>query len=91
MEEKPFIKSKNNFNMSVAYYICHMMCHVTDDEVPFFEYPCIVRLDSILEVRVGQQTDGFEKFPYEEVAEQSFSLMYEEMKGVSIVICHVTI
>lgn len=41
----------------------------------------ILRLDSVLEVRVGQRTNGFERFPYEEVDAQSFSLMYEDVKG----------
>lgn len=41
----------------------------------------LVRLDSILEVRLGQQSYGFERFPYAEVDEQSFSLMYENIKG----------
>ena len=41
----------------------------------------IVRLDSVLEVRVGQHTNGFERFPYEEVDAQSFSLIYEDVKG----------
>ena len=41
----------------------------------------LVRLDSVLEVRVGQRTNGFERFPYEEVDAQSFSLIYEDVKG----------
>ncbi len=45
-----------------------------------------MKLDSILEVRLGQQTDGFEKFPYEEVANQSFSLVYEDFSGMIITI-----
>jgi hypothetical protein len=38
-------------------------------------------LDSILEVRLGQYSIGFERFPYDEVNNQSFSLMYESVKG----------
>ena len=38
-------------------------------------------VDSILEVRLGQNTDRFTKFPYVEVDEQSFSLLYESVKG----------
>ena len=43
-----------------------------------------MRLDSILEVRLGQQTDGFEMFPYDEVVDQSFSLIYEDTIGTHI-------
>ena len=47
-----------------------------------------MRLDSILEVRLGQQSYGFERFPYAEVDEQSFSLMYENVKGCCLFFHH---
>lgn len=51
-----------------------------------FSLPLIVKLDSILEVRIGQQSDGFDRFPYEEMNSQSFSLVYENIKGTIIII-----
>ena len=38
----------------------------------------------MLEVREGQQTDMFDKFPYEQVKEQSFSLMYMKEGGCMV-------
>ena len=35
-------------------------------------------------MREGQQTDMFDKFPYEQVKEQSFSLMYMKEGGCMI-------
>ena len=37
-----------------------------------------MQLHKIVEVREGQLTDSFEKFPYEEVKDQSLSLIFEE-------------
>ena len=34
-------------------------------------------LRRVVEVRTGQQTPQFDKFPYEQVEDQSFSLLYE--------------
>jgi len=36
----------------------------------------------VIEVRCGQQTKNFVKFPYTEVESQSFSLMFEKQQGV---------
>ena len=36
-------------------------------------------LHKVLEIREGQLTRKFDQFPYEEVEEQSFSLIMEEM------------
>ncbi len=36
-----------------------------------------MNLQRVLEIREGQETVKFEKFPYEEVTEQSFSLIFE--------------
>ena len=38
----------------------------------------------MVEVREGQQTDMFDKFPYEQVKEQSFSLMYMKEGGCTV-------
>ena len=35
-------------------------------------------------MREGQQTDMFDKFPYEQVKEQSFSLMYMKEGGCMV-------
>ena len=35
----------------------------------------------MMEVREGQQTEKFDKFPYEQVKEQSFSLIYLKEGG----------
>ena len=40
-----------------------------------------VSLNKVLEVRRGQLTERFDQFPYEEVEEQSFSLMFEQVRG----------
>ena len=37
-----------------------------------------VSFHRIVEIREGQLTEEFDRFPYEEVEGQSFSLMYEE-------------
>jgi hypothetical protein len=42
----------------------------------------IVTLDQIYEVRQGQQTEAFKKFPYEETFSRSFSVIYEEQRRV---------
>jgi hypothetical protein len=36
-------------------------------------------LSKVLEVRKGQLTEKFDQFPYEEVEEQSFSLIFEQV------------
>ena len=41
----------------------------------------LVCLDRVVEVRCGQQTKNFVKFPYTEVESQSFSLMFEKQQG----------
>ena len=38
-------------------------------------------LHRILEIREGQETKKFDQFPYDEVAEQSFSLIFEAEKS----------
>ena len=38
----------------------------------------IVSLHKVVEVREGQRTYMFEKFPYEQAESQSFSLIYEQ-------------
>ena len=43
---------------------------------------CLVCLDKVIEVRCGQQTKNFVKFPYTEVESQSFSLMFEKQQGL---------
>ena len=35
-------------------------------------------LHRVVEVREGQKTDMFDKFPYEQVENQSFSLLYQK-------------
>ena len=37
-----------------------------------------MKLHKIVEVREGQWTDSFNKFPYDEVQDQSLSLIFEE-------------
>ena len=37
---------------------------------------CIVSLHKVVEVREGQRSTMFDKFPYEQVENQSFSLVY---------------
>ena len=41
-------------------------------------------LHKVVEVRKGQRTHMFDKFPYEQATDQSFSLIYEQegMKNV---------
>ena len=42
----------------------------------------IVLLMHVWEVRIGQWTKkGFERFPYEELEERSFSLIYEQERS----------
>lgn len=38
----------------------------------------IVSLHKVVEVREGQKTKQFDKFPFEQVSDQSFSLIFEE-------------
>ena len=45
---------------------------------------CTVRLHKVLEVREGQLTDSFDKFPYDEVKSQSFSLIFEEERKIGV-------
>lgn len=46
-----------------------------------FSFTNTLCLDRVIEVRCGQQTKNFVKFPYNEVEEQSFSLMFEKQQG----------
>ncbi|KAJ7372700.1 1-phosphatidylinositol 4,5-bisphosphate phosphodiesterase beta-4 [Desmophyllum pertusum] len=46
-----------------------------------FTFTNTVCLDRVIEVRCGQQTKNFVKFPYTEVESQSFSLMFEKQQG----------
>ncbi|PFX17769.1 1-phosphatidylinositol 4,5-bisphosphate phosphodiesterase zeta-1-like [Stylophora pistillata] len=46
-----------------------------------FSFANTLYLDRVIEVRCGQQTKNFVKFPYTEVEEQSFSLMFEKQQG----------
>lgn len=55
-----------------------------DDVFCFVSSVC---LDRVIEVRCGQQTKNFVKFPYNEVEEQSFSLMFEKQQGINFFIC----
>lgn len=49
-----------------------------------FCFVSLVCLDRVIEVRCGQQTKNFVKFPYNEVEEQSFSLMFEKQQGINL-------
>lgn len=46
-----------------------------------FSFTNTLCLDRVIEVRCGQQTKNFVKFPYTEVESQSFSLMFEKQQG----------
>lgn len=46
-----------------------------------FTFTNTLCLDRVVEVRCGQQTRNFVKFPYTEVESQSFSLMFEKQQG----------
>ncbi|XP_078346086.1 1-phosphatidylinositol 4,5-bisphosphate phosphodiesterase zeta-1-like [Oculina patagonica] len=46
-----------------------------------FTFTNTLCLDRVVEVRCGQQTKNFVKFPYTEVESQSFSLMFEKQQG----------
>ena len=51
----------------------------------FSTLSCSVSLHKVVEVREGQKTKKFDKFPFEEVEEQSFSLIFEqECKSVEV-------
>jgi len=39
-----------------------------------------VQTEHIIDVRGGQKSDGFDKYPYEEMERQSFSVFVEEEK-----------
>ena len=41
--------------------------------------PLSVSLHRVLEIRKGQLTEKFDRFPYDEVEDQSFSLIFEEV------------
>ena len=46
------------------------------------KYLLIVLTEHIVEVREGQNSDGFDRYPFEEAVDQSFSLVVEgEMQG----------
>jgi len=38
----------------------------------------IVLTEYIIDVREGQNSDGFDRYPFEEAENESFSLLYEE-------------
>jgi len=46
-----------------------------------FSYSNSLSFHRIVEIREGQQTDQFDRFPYEEVDGQSFSLMFDDESG----------
>ena len=47
----------------------------------------IVSTQDIVEIRKGQNSDGFDRYPYAEVEKQSFSILVEgEMQGSDIAI-----
>ncbi|KAK3717332.1 hypothetical protein QZH41_011579, partial [Actinostola sp. cb2023] len=46
-----------------------------------FSYRNTLGLDKVVEVRCGQQTKNFIRFPYTEVESQSFSLIFEKEQG----------
>ncbi|XP_032221029.2 1-phosphatidylinositol 4,5-bisphosphate phosphodiesterase zeta-1 isoform X2 [Nematostella vectensis] len=46
-----------------------------------FNFRNSLSLDRVVEVRCGQQTRNFVKFPYTEVEHQSFSLIFEKEQG----------
>ena len=49
---------------------------------------CLVLTEHILEVRDGQNSDGFDRYPYEEVSNQSFSVIVEgEKQGTVCLEC----
>ena len=42
----------------------------------------VVLIEDIVDVREGQNSDGFDRYPYSEVEKQSFSVLVEgEMQG----------
>ena len=45
------------------------------------QHVCVVSLSKVLEVRKGQLTERFDQFPYEEVEDQSFSLIFEQVRS----------
>ena len=70
------------FKGSTKRFLC-LMLYVDD----VFCFVSLVCLDRVIEVRCGQQTKNFVKFPYNEVEEQSFSLMFEKQQGINFFIC----
>ncbi|XP_031557725.1 1-phosphatidylinositol 4,5-bisphosphate phosphodiesterase zeta-1-like [Actinia tenebrosa] len=46
-----------------------------------FSFRNTLALNKVVEVRCGQQTKNFNKFPYTEVENQSFSLIFEKEQG----------
>ena len=53
-----------------------------------FFYYTLVSLHKVVEVREGQRSTMFDKFPYEQVEKQSFSLLYLH-EGDSLMKLHV--
>ena len=48
-----------------------------------------VLTEHIVEVREGQDSEGFDRYPYEEVDDQSFSVLVEGVKrGWSFIVLH---
>ena len=46
-------------------------------------YTCIINAvmtEHIVDVREGQSSDGFDRYPYEEMEEQSLSILFEGEK-----------
>lgn len=50
--------------------VCTQLCTLT----------FLVTTDSIVEIRDRQRTDGFDRYPFEEVEDQSFSVIVESEK-----------
>jgi len=46
-----------------------------------------VLTEHIIDVREGQKSDGFDKYPYEEMKHQSLSVFVEEEKQSKFLIC----
>jgi len=46
-----------------------------------------VLTEHIIDVREGQNSDGFDKYPYEEMKYQSLSVFFEEEKQSKFLIC----
>ena len=48
-------------------------------------YQCTVMTENIVDVREGQNSDGFDRYPYEEMKSQSLSILVEgEKQSISL-------